>query len=98
VNRDELPQRSKEISSINDGPSQEVIHLADGEAAIMLIECLMLTLVEQGVLSRQQVIGAVEEALRTKRQMVAEREHPRIAAVAVGVLTRLSNSLAASKT
>jgi hypothetical protein len=98
MNRDEAPQRSDEISSVTDRPSEEVIHLADGEAALMLIECLMLTLIEQGVLTTQQVVGTVEAALRTKRQMVADREHPRIAAVAVGVLTRLSNSLAASKT
>jgi hypothetical protein len=98
MNRDETPQRSREMPSIDDGPSEEVKHLADGEAAIMLIECLMLTLIEQGVLSTRQVVGTVEAALMTKRQMVAEREHPRIAAVAVGVLTRLSNSVAATKT
>jgi len=82
---------------MRDGPSEEVKHLADAEAAIMLIECLMVTLVEQGVLTTPQIVGAVEVALATKRQMVADREHPRIAAVAVGLLTRLSNSLAASK-
>jgi hypothetical protein len=97
MNPDATPQRPDGISSVADGPSEELKHLANGEAAIMLIECLILTLVDQGVLTTQQVVGTVEAALRTKTQMVADREHPRIATVAVGVLTRLSNSLAASK-
>jgi hypothetical protein len=63
----------------------------------MLIECLMLTLVENRVLTTAQLIGAVETAIATKRQMVDEGEHPEIAAVAVGVLSTLANSLAAVK-
>jgi hypothetical protein len=97
MNHVDPPQPPKDIPVIGDGPTEEVRHLADAEAAVMLIECLMLTLVERGVLTTQQIIGTVEVALMTKRQMVADREHPEIATVAVGVLTRLSNSLAASK-
>jgi hypothetical protein len=90
-------QRSDKTSSMHEGPSEEAKHLANADAAIMLIECLILTLVEQGLVTTQEVVGTVEAALRTKLQMVADQEHPRIAAVAVGVLTRLSNSLAAKK-
>ena len=98
MNRVDTPQPPEAIPAKRDGPSEDVKHLADAEASVMLIECLMLTLVERGVLTTQQIIGTVEVALSTKRQMVADRQHPEIAAVAVGVLTRLSNSLAASKT
>jgi hypothetical protein len=97
MNRVDSPKPPEHISALHDGPSEELKHLAAAEAAVMLIECLMLTLVERGVLTTQQIIGTVEVALSTKRQMVADREHPEIATVAVGVLTRLANSLAASK-
>src|ERR1700712_5669181 len=93
----DLPQQSVTRFLPDDGPSEHLMHLAYGEAAIMLIECLMLTLAEQGVLTDQQIIGTVEVALSTKRQMVGELGHARIASVAVGVLTNLTNSLAASK-
>jgi hypothetical protein len=63
----------------------------------MLIECLMVTLVEQHILTTTQIAVAVETAIATKRQMVEDREHPEIAAVAAGVLSTLANSLAAAK-
>lgn len=63
----------------------------------MLIECLMVTLVEHHILTTTQIAAAVETAIATKRQMVEDREHPEIAAVAAGVLSTLANSLAAAK-
>jgi hypothetical protein len=63
----------------------------------MLIECLMRALMEQRVLSGGQMVEAVESAIATKRRMVADHDHPRISAVAVGVLSTLANSLAATK-
>jgi hypothetical protein len=63
----------------------------------MLIECLMLTLVEHNILTPNEIVVAVETAIATKRQMVDDREHPEIAAVAAGVLSTLANSLAAAK-
>jgi hypothetical protein len=92
----DLP-RQPDCLSPDGGPSEQLMHLAYGEAAIILIECLMLTLVERGVLTPRHIGETVDAALSTKRQMVADREHARIAAVAVGVLTNLANSLAASK-
>jgi hypothetical protein len=76
-------------------PSQTTRHLAYGEAAVMLVECLMLILVEQRVLTTQQMIAAIESAIATKRQMVQDGEHPNISAVAAGVLSTIANSLAA---
>jgi hypothetical protein len=63
----------------------------------MLIECLMLILIEQRVFTVQQMVDAVESAIATKRQMVAEGEHPQIAALAAGMLSTMANSLAASE-
>ena len=72
-------------------------HLAYGEAALTLIECLMLILAEQRVLTTQELVEAVENAIATKHQMVADREQPEIASVAVGILSTVANSLAAGK-
>ena len=85
------------LAQSNGEPSaaQTTRHLAYGEAAVMLIECLMLILTEQGVLTTQQMIAAIESAIATKRQMVQDGEHSNISAVAAGVLSTIANSLAA---
>jgi hypothetical protein len=77
--------------------SEETKHLAYGEAALMLIECLMLKLVDHNILTTDDIVAAVETAIATKRQMVHDHEHPEIAAVAVGVLSTLANSLTSAK-
>jgi hypothetical protein len=77
--------------------SEEMKHLAYGEASLMLIECLMLALIERGVLTTHEVIGAVEAAVATKRQMVDDGDQAQIASVAAGVLSTLANSLRAAK-
>jgi hypothetical protein len=77
--------------------SEEIKHLAYAEASLMLIECLMLTLIENNVLTTNEIVEAVETAIATKRQMVDDLEHPEIAAVAAGVLSTLANSLRAAK-
>src|ERR1700738_3967011 len=89
ANADELQGRA--------APSEIAKHLAYGEAALMLIECLMLSLLEQRVLTANELVEAVENAIATKHQMVADREHPEIASVAAGILSTLANSLAAGK-
>jgi hypothetical protein len=76
-------------------PSELVQHLASGEAALMLLECVLLRMLERGLLSSDELIGAVEAAIATKRQMVADREHTQVATVAVGTLSVLANSIAA---
>jgi hypothetical protein len=79
------------------GLSEIAKHLAYGEAALMLIECLMLSLVEQRVLTTQEAVEAVENAIATKHQTVADREQREIASVAAGILSTVANSLAAGK-
>jgi hypothetical protein len=78
-------------------PSEEIKHLAHGEAALMLVECLMVTLIEHRILTTHEIVDAVEAAIATKRQMVADQDHPEIASVAAGVLSTLANSLAAAR-
>jgi hypothetical protein len=72
-------------------------HRAHGDAALMLIECLMVALIEHRILTTHEIVGVVEAAIATERQMVADQEHPEIASVAAGVLITLANSLSAEK-
>jgi len=57
----------------------------------------MLVLVEQRAFTTEEMIDAVETAVATKWQMIAEQEHPEIASVAAGMLSTIASSLAASK-
>jgi hypothetical protein len=79
---------------MNTDKDVEIEHLAYGEAAIMLLESVLIALVDKGVLSVDEVVTAVENTVETKRQMVAEGEHARISAVAAGALTLIANSMA----
>jgi hypothetical protein len=75
----------------------ETLHLAYAEAAILLIESLMLHLVERGLVSSSDLVEFMEAAVETKREMVREGVHPHVAAIAKGVLTSISNSVGASR-
>lgn len=77
-------------------PGEVQKHLAAAEAALMLVESLMLALIERRVLSAQHVIEAVETVIETKRQFVAEGSHPGISAAAAGLVSTIANSLAAT--
>ena len=72
-------------------------HLAYAEAAMMLIESLMLVLIERRMLTSEQLIAVIESVIATKRQMIVDGEHPEVSAVAAGLLSRIAASLAASE-
>jgi hypothetical protein len=93
----DLSKLRDEAVSEHAAPSETVRHLAYAEAAVMLLECLMLKLIERRIFTTAEMVGAVEDAIATKRQMIAEGEHPQISAVASGLLRTMANSLAASK-
>jgi len=78
-------------------PDQLIRHLAYAQASIMVLECLMLTLVEQQILKKDQLVSAIETVIATKRQMLAEHDSPEISAVALGVLGTLANSVSATE-
>jgi hypothetical protein len=77
-------------------PDETTLHLAYAEASIMLLECVMLTLIDRNVVSKEAMIEALETALDTKRAFVTDGHHREIALVAAGILGRIANSLAAS--
>ena len=90
-----------DLPELGDVPADSIAadklkHLAYAEAAVMLLECLMLKLIETRLFTSAQIIGAVEDVIATKRQMMLDGEHPQISAVALGQLRIMANSLAAS--
>jgi hypothetical protein len=79
----------------SDVPDELTLHLAYAEASVLLIESLMRVLVERHVVPISTLIEEVETAIDTKRAMVHENHHARIAGIAAGVLAQIANSLAA---
>lgn len=79
--------------------AEEVLvnHLAQAEAAIMLLESLMIRLLERRIFSTEELLEIVETVVDAKGQMVAEHTHTRISSVAGGILKTFANSLAASR-
>ena len=76
-------------------PSETAMRLAEGEAALMLVESLMLALVERRLLSPDQVIEAIETVIETKRAMAEDGSHPEISSAAAGLAGTIANSVAA---
>lgn len=69
---------------------------AVGQAALMLIESLMLALVERKVVPPSELVEAVETVIETKRRLAADGHEPEVAARAAAMLTTIANSLAAA--
>lgn len=76
--------------------SAHTLQLAYADASIILIEGLMHLLLERKVADAATLIALVEAAVETKRGEIAAGQHPEIAIITVGVLSRIGNSLAAS--
>jgi hypothetical protein len=78
------------------GVQRPQLEMAYGQAAFMLLEALMLTLIEQRVLTLDQLHAAVETVLVTKVQMAEDGEEPEVSRLASGLLRGLANSLSAT--
>lgn len=71
------------------------MHLAYAEASVVLLECLMYVLVEKKLVSKTELLAAVDNAMETKKAMADARWHETLAPVAGAVLAQLANSLRA---
>jgi hypothetical protein len=69
---------------------------AAGQAALMLVESLMLALVERRVVPSSELVEAVETVIETKRRLAEDGHEPDVAARAAAMLTTIANSLAAA--
>jgi len=70
--------------------------LAEGQAALLLGEAMMLTLIEMKLVDRDRVLEAVENVIAAKRAMLDVGQAPAVSAAAIALLTELANSLAAA--
>lgn len=72
---------------------EELTTHASAQAALMLVESLALVLVENGVLSSDEVVDAFENVMETKRRLGEESEDAAVAAKAAGLVSIITNSL-----
>lgn len=77
-------------------PAEQERHMAEGEAALMLVESLAIALVEQDLLSREQMADVIETVIETKRRSGGDTEHAAISDAALGILSTLANSVSAA--
>lgn len=83
------------MKPLNPEASALTLHLAYAEASVMLIEVLLQLLIERKVLPVERVIESLEATIETKRLLAEEGTHPEISAVAAGILSTITNSVAA---
>jgi hypothetical protein len=70
--------------------------LAEGQAALMVTESLLLVLLEAKVLEKQRLVDAIETVIATKRAMMLDGNAPEVSAAAIGILSSIANSLTAA--
>ncbi len=92
-----MSERERSGDAKSSGNREVTSHLAEAEAALMLVELLMITLIERGVLTRQELSEILEISIETKRRFVLDGTHPEISRLAAGKLTRILNGLSAVK-
>ena len=69
---------------------------AQGQAALLLIESLIHSLLDNGTLSKAQAIEAIESAFQVKDESAADQKEPAaILRRSLGLLSSLRNSIAA---
>jgi hypothetical protein len=69
--------------------------LAEGQAALMVAEILLLVLLEAKVIEKDRLVDAIETVIATKRSMVSEGSAPEVSNAAIGLLSSIANSLTA---
>ena len=74
----------------------DVQQIAYGQAALMLLESVMLALVEQRILTADALVDAIETTISAKRDASARTEPAEIAQASIGLLSNIANSLAAA--
>jgi hypothetical protein len=67
---------------------------AEGQAALMVAESILIALMEHNVLTKMQLIEAIDTAISTKRQMAEDGRDAEVSRIAAGLLAALQISLA----
>lgn len=69
---------------------------AHGQAALMLIESLLLLLVGGGVIRKEQMVDAIDGVVEVKREIAGTSESVVISLASIGLLRAVSASLSAA--
>jgi hypothetical protein len=77
-------------------PDETQALLAEGQAALMVAESLLLVLLEAKVLDKERLVDAIETVITTKRAMLIDGNAPEVSAAAIGILSGIANSLTAA--
>jgi hypothetical protein len=67
---------------------------AEGQAAMLIGESILMALIEHGVLTKSQLVDAIDTAILTKRQMADDGQDIEVSRIAAGLLTALQTSIA----
>lgn len=67
---------------------------AEGQAAMLIGESILLALIEHGVLTKSQLVDAIDTAILAKRQMAEDGQDVEVSNIAAGLLTALQTSIA----
>jgi len=89
--------RGQMAESSTDRNAAAIERLAEGQAALWLVESLILALVDAGVLDTDRVLEAVDVVVAAKRAMAAEGRDPEIESASAALLASISTSIAAAK-
>ena len=84
-----------DVQDPNEGTTK---YLAEGQAAFWLMECLLLALVEDGIVEKDRLIELIENVIEAKRATAAESAAPVIPQASVALLSSLANSMSAADT
>jgi hypothetical protein len=72
-------------------------YLAEGQAGFWLMECLLLALVESGVVEKDRLLEIVDSVIEAKRATAAQSADPSVPQATVALLSSLANSLQAAE-
>jgi hypothetical protein len=67
---------------------------AEGQTAMLIGESILIALIEHGILTKLQLVDAIETAIITKRQMAEDGQDVEVSLIAAGLLTALQTSIA----
>jgi hypothetical protein len=67
---------------------------AEGQAAMLVGESILMALIEHGILTKTQLIDAIDTAILTKRQMAEDGQDAAVSRIAAGMLAALQTSIA----
>jgi hypothetical protein len=67
-----------------------------GQAALLLVESLLLLLVERGVVQKEQVVEAIAGLVEVNQEIAGTSESVVVSMVSIGLLRALAGSLSAA--